>query len=334
VTIVMVPRERFGLTRESIESLYANTTAPFELVVVDGGAPAELKTQLEAEAARRGFRLVRSDYYLAPNEARNLALQQVSTPYVVFVDNDLFVAPGWLERLLECADETGAWVVGPVYCIGEPAHQVVHMAGGRAGITERNGRRELYEQHRHAGLRLGDLRLKREPCELVEFHCMLVRSEVFEKLGPLDEALLSTPEHLDLCLAVREAGGAIFLEPAAVVTYVPPPPLAWNDLPFFVLRWSESWTRASLDHFRRKWRLPADDQCLIAHHAWLGSHRLMALPGWNRVRGRFGGEVAAWIERTLISPAETAVHRRLLKTTRHTWHDVRTGRDIAKASLF
>ncbi|MBA3294528.1 MAG: hypothetical protein H0T40_12575 [Geodermatophilaceae bacterium] len=62
----------------------------------------------------------------------------------------------------------------------------------------------------------------------------------------LDQLLLSTREHLDLCLQIVEAGGSVWLEPASVVTYVTPPPVVRPDSPYFLLRWSESWNVASL----------------------------------------------------------------------------------------
>ena len=51
---------------------------------------------------------------------------------------------------------------------------------------------------------------------------------VFDK--ELDENLKAIYEHVDLCLAVRAAGGSIILEPQAVVTYVVGQPLYGNYL--------------------------------------------------------------------------------------------------------
>jgi GT2 family glycosyltransferase len=114
ITIVVVPRERFSLSARTLESLYAHTTEPFRLVYVDGRSPSRIRRHLEAQARARGFRLVRSDRYLSPNQARNLGLRHVETEYVVFMDNDVLLTPGWLEALVGCADATGAEVVGPL----------------------------------------------------------------------------------------------------------------------------------------------------------------------------------------------------------------------------
>src|ERR1700722_135483 len=146
VTIVVVPRERFSYCRTSLECLYANTHLPFRLVYVDGGSPKSVKRYLERQAEAKGFQLIRTESYLSPNQARNIGLRHVKTKYVAFVDNDVEAAPGWLEALVLCAEETNASLVGPLYCIGKPVHEVIHMAGGEASIRVEEGRRRLYEK--------------------------------------------------------------------------------------------------------------------------------------------------------------------------------------------
>jgi GT2 family glycosyltransferase len=304
VTLVVVPRERFQMTRRSLESIYANTDFPFTLVYVDGGSPAATRRYLTAQARERGFRLLRTDRYLTPNEARNLGIAQATTRYIVFVDNDVLVTPGWLGALVRCATETGAWVVGPLYCMGELAQQTVHMTGGHAHIFEQDGARRFLEDHRFWGKPLLQVRpeLRREPCEMVEFHCMLVGSDVFRRLGPLDEGLKSALENPDFCMSVRQAGGEIYFEPAALVTYLPPPPLAWSDLQYFLRRWSYAWNRASLLRFREKWHLPEDDPNLTQQFkAWTRWRRdglvspdsLLA----RALRSRFGPSLARSLSR-------------------------------------
>jgi GT2 family glycosyltransferase len=255
VTIVVVPRERFSYTERSLQSIYSHTTFPFRLVYVCAGAPTRIKRFLENESRQKNFQLIGTDHYLSPNQARNLALRHVTSKYVVFIDNDALVTPGWLEALICCAEETEAWVVGPLYLIGALELQTIHMAGGIAHIKKQQGRRILYDEHRLVDTPLAEVRvpLERGPCDYVEFHCMLVRTDVFERLGPLDEGLLSVHEHIDLGLAVRRAGGSVYFEPSAVTTYVPPPPCDWSDLPYFMLRWSEAWNVASVRHFNEKW---------------------------------------------------------------------------------
>lgn len=261
VTLVVVPRERFSCAQASLESIYQYTTLPFELVYVDGNSPAKVKQYLETQSQEKQFQLIRTDYYLYPNQARNLGLAQVKTKYLVFVDNDVIVSPGWLEALVQCAEETNATVVGPLMCQHEPLHEVIHFAGGESHVWQDNtGRQRIREKMYSQGQRVADLRdrLQRQPTELAEFHCVLVRTAIFEQLGSLDAAMLNTKEHLDFCMSVRAAGGTVYFEPASTVTYVPGPPLELTDLHYYMLRWSDAWTIASLHHLRDKWNLAED----------------------------------------------------------------------------
>lgn len=89
VTIVVVTRERFSCTQDSLESLYEHTDYPFQLIYIDGNSPAKTQQYLQAKAQAKNFKIIRTDYYLSPNHACNIGLNQVDTKYIVFVDNDV-----------------------------------------------------------------------------------------------------------------------------------------------------------------------------------------------------------------------------------------------------
>jgi GT2 family glycosyltransferase len=106
---------------------------------------------------------------------------------------------------------------------------------------------------------------------------MLVRTEIFEEIGLLDEGLLSTREHIDFCMTVTSAGGTIYCEPASVVTYVPGLKLQLPELAFFMLRWSDAWEIASLEHFAEKWQLTTKDKYFKKRYKRMGHRRHQAL---------------------------------------------------------
>lgn len=262
-TVVVVPRERFSAARESLESVLANTEPPFELVYVDGGSPRRLRRWLEAQAAEHGFQLIRRDRYLSPNEARNIGLDAVDTEFVAFLDNDVLVKRGWLQKLVECAEETGAAAVGPLTC--ENDFDTIHFAGGEVEINEEREDEEIarhvHEKMYHPQRKLEAVssELVRQEVQLCEFHCVMVRTDSLRAVGGFDEGMLNTREHLDFSLSLAKDGGSVWFEPESVVAYLPPPPLRLADLPFFMLRWSDDWERRSLNHFRRKWDLVEDE---------------------------------------------------------------------------
>lgn len=307
VTIVVVPRERFSYAKTSLESIYEHTQIPFNLVYIDGNSPKKLKQYLKEQSQLKGFKLLRSDIYLYPNQARNLGLQHVDTKYLAFVDNDVVVSPGWLSALVRCAEETDATVVGPLMCQHDPIHQEVHFAGGESHIwVDKLGRRRLREKMFYQGKTVDAIRdrIQRTPTELAEFHCTLVRRSIFDQIGLLDEAMFNTKEHLDFCMSVREAGGTVYFEPESVVTYVPGSPSEWTDLHYYMLRWSDEWTLKSLQHLQKKWDL-AEDAYFTTKYKKLGWRRKMTIVApiiWKLTFGLYSPKlerVLMWFEHRL-----------------------------------
>ncbi|MBD2069395.1 glycosyltransferase family 2 protein [Leptolyngbya sp. FACHB-671] len=316
VTIVVTPRERFSYTRESLESIYQYTKVPFKLVYVDGNSPTKIRQYLEAKSQEKGFEIIRTNYYLFPNRSRNLGLERVETPYVVFVDNDVIVTSGWLEALIQCSEETGATVVGPLVCQEEPVHETIHFAGGESRIIrDIKGRLRLREKMYKQGRRVADIRpqLQRTPTELSEFHCTLVKTEVFRQISFFDEAMLNTKEHVDFCMAVAQVGGTVYFEPDSVATYVPGKPLKWTDLHFYMLRWSDAWELASLSRMQEKWGL-AEDSYFKQKYKALGWRRrdTILLPLIQKItfgiKHRFLQKVLMY---GLLAPVEKRLNRYL-----------------------
>jgi GT2 family glycosyltransferase len=333
-TVIVTQRERFGMTKESLESLYDNTEGPFEVVYVDGRSPRATADYLKAEAARRGFTLIRKERFLTPNEARNLGIAAAKTRYVAFCDNDVLYTPGWLAALEACAEETGAAVVAPLTCQGLPAHQEIHQAGGdyvedpelmeaffKVAPGEKRDFVELMHGH---GEKVADWedRLQRQETGCSEFHCALARRDVFDRIGPLDEGMLSTKEHIDFCMSVRAAGETVWFEPASVVTYVFPcraRPIETADWPFFSLRWSDAYGRRSLEHFIAKWNLDTGPNYVAGKQRIYPTRRIQGilvplarrLPFVNRDRTRTmrAAQLLGYLERR-INPIWVAINDR------------------------
>jgi GT2 family glycosyltransferase len=354
VALIVGPRERFSSTRKSLESIYNDTEYPFDLVYVDVCTPAPVRRYLEEQAAAKSFKLIRTPYYISPTQSKNVGLRYIlahhanTYRYVVFIENDVIVKRGWLTKLVECAEETGAAVVGPLTCIGQPAHQVIHNAGGKSYIAiEVEGdqvRRHIYQSAALTGKAVAEVqeKLHRKKTDYVEFHCMLVRTEIFEKIGLLDEGMLATREHIDFCFMVTEAGGSIYSEREAVITTdtigietnqtglvawfgaLQLPDFKWFDLPYFMVRWNDTWDLASLHHLRQKWHLTEDDY-FKKRYAKVGArrHELLVKP---LVRRLTFGKGNPWLEK-LLTTVERQINRFVYY--RYTQHVARIHRKSA-----
>jgi GT2 family glycosyltransferase len=272
VTIVVSPCERYGLAKASLESLYQNTSIPFDLIYVTSAAPSKLVAWIDEQAKTRNFTHLRHREQITPNEARNHGARLAKTTHIAFVDNDVEFAPGWLDRLLACARETGAEVVTPLTCHNTPFHTFIHHVGSTFTpdpakfFATPKGERDIEDVIRLQNARVTDTELVREPTQCCEFHCVLVQRAALQAVGGFDEQMLATRETIDFSMQILERGGVVMFEPSSIVTYLFPTratPIEGTDLAFFAVRWSPEWQRKSLAHFAAKWGLKSDGY--IAH---------------------------------------------------------------------
>lgn len=302
ITIIVSPREHSGSTQQFLESLYKHTKMPFELVYVDAGSPKHVEKYLVQAATEYNFTLLRSEHFLLPNQSRNLGLSQVTTDYIVFIANDIYVTHGWLERLWQCAQEVNAAVVCPLASAGTPLHGRIYQARSEAQMTAETPSStrssppgdELDLPHHSSR----PPQLSRWACDFAELNCLLVKRDIFEQIGYFDPRLLGAQADMDFCFNINRLDGTLFCETTSVVTPVTQRPDHWLDWFFFMLHWSDAWERESLMHFQQKWNLGIDNdfqQC----YGDLGQHRHQTCL-YPFLRWLTRGHVSTWLEQLAI----------------------------------
>jgi GT2 family glycosyltransferase len=291
VSIIVVPRERFSCTQTSLESLFANTSEPYDLTYIDAGSPKDVSDYLQTMSETYSFRLIRVDKYLPPNTARNTGLRHApASDYTVFLDNDVIFKPGWLGSLLATAQHTGAAAVAPL-TFEDEHFEIVHQWSGKFNFNNtENGLQVMTEYRPYAHKKIAQVEnsISERPTQLTEFHCLLVRTDVFQQIGMLDERLLSMAEESDFCLSLLRHGYTIYSQPKSHVAYLPPSPnsLTRTDLPFFFIRWSDAWLEQSVEHFRVKHSLSPSSPCLKNYRGFVKNHRFQCSTKHGRMRNR------------------------------------------------
>ena len=254
VTIVMTARERHNLTEAAIESIVLNTGKPFRFIYAESQAPEWLKETLSRRAGEWGLEVVSYGESLWPNQLRRRILPEIDTDYAVFLDNDVSVEPGWLEKLVACADETGAGIVCPLYLIGDGSTRKIHMAGGRLTEIPTEKGIVLEERHQLANHDTAEAsNLRREKCDYGEFHCMFIRTKLAKDASIFDDRIVCVHEHIDAALTAKKNGYPIYLEPSVKVTYLALAPFMLADLAYFRERWAFAAAESSIKAFCSKW---------------------------------------------------------------------------------
>lgn len=284
--------------------LLARTDSRHPVVVVDGAAPPRVAALFDRLADSSGrLRVVRRNRFLGSNEARNLGADGAQTPWIAFVENDCRLSDGWLETLLAAGEARDAASVYPAYLENRAGALHVHGLGADLEISGPVGAQRIREDLFLIGRRWDDVRpdLVPSPRLQAEPHVLLIRKEMLDGLGGLDEGLLGWFEHVDLALHHHRLGVEAWNVPQAECLYEPPPPLHRSDLEFFLLRWGTDWYEKSLSRLCTAWGLdPRDSEW--AHHSRYRSAVLRAgLPGPRRV--------GPLIDRSTRPLARLAAHR-------------------------
>ncbi|ANB03840.1 hypothetical protein ECTOBSL9_2213 [Ectothiorhodospira sp. BSL-9] len=205
VSLIIPTRDRVEILRPCLEAILERTDYPdFEVLVVDNESrcPQTLAyfEELRADPRVRVLEWHRRFNYSAIN---NFAVTQARGDIIGLVNNDIEpINADWLTEMVShaCRPEIGCVGAKLYYPNGRIQHGGVILGlGGVAGHS-----------HKHLP---GDAQGYFNRLQLVQnlsavtAACLLVRREVFDQVGGLDEKNLPVAfNDVDLCLKVREAG--------------------------------------------------------------------------------------------------------------------------------
>lgn len=204
ISLIVPTRDRADVLRRCVESILAKTTYPdFELVVVDNRSRARAALEYLGElAARERVRVLHYDAPFNFSAINNWAARQCSGQLLGLVNNDIeVISPGWLEEMAGFAVRPDVGAVGAMLYYPDDTIQHAGMVLGINGVAG----------HVHAGEPRGCRGyqwrgLVAQDLSAVTGACLLVRRELFEALGGLDERLPVEFNDVDFCLRLRQHG--------------------------------------------------------------------------------------------------------------------------------
>jgi GT2 family glycosyltransferase len=207
VTVVIPNWNRRDLVERLIRQLGAQSHPVAQILVVDNGSQDG-----SAEAARQaGARAIEMGRNAGFSAAVNRGILETRTELVAIVNNDVEPAPSWLERLVEAMREPDvSFAAGKLLSASEPGSldgAYDALCRGACPWRAGHGRRDGSPWDRPVEIRFAP------------FTATLFRTELFRRVGLLDERFESYLEDVDFCLRAARQGSIGTYVPSAVAVH-------------------------------------------------------------------------------------------------------------------
>jgi len=225
--IVIVNYRTPGLVLDALDSLEGQVEAGLdEIVVVDNASGDGSAERLERAIAARGMgrycRVIRAERNGGFAWGNNLGIRAADANFYLLLSSDTLVRKGAVHALLSHLQaHPGVGVCGPrlEWPDGTPQGSCFrdHTPVSELLAAAETGALCRLLRDFEVALPVSD-----EPCEAewISFACVMIRREVIEKIGLLDEGYFMYFEDSDYCRAARAAGFRIQCFPGAHVVHL------------------------------------------------------------------------------------------------------------------
>ncbi|MDD5136154.1 MAG: glycosyltransferase family 2 protein [Candidatus Omnitrophica bacterium] len=169
--IIMPVWNEPDVTRECVDSIVEHTRYPYRLVIIDNASDAPTKEYLLSLNGRADVKaeIIRNEENLGFVKAVNQGIRFSDAPYICIMNNDTVATEGWLETMVAAME--GHKDVG---LINPTSNTFSHDPDAGETIDQYAAKLRRFTN-------------KVQELHCCRFFCTVIKREVLEKLGPLDE---------------------------------------------------------------------------------------------------------------------------------------------------
>lgn len=245
ISIIIPNRDEPRSLKQCLASIERSSYRNVELLIVENQSKLRETFRCYAELEQqKNVRLLTWDQSFNYAAANNFAATEAKGDVLLFLNNDVqAINPDWLERMVEHAlrPEVGAVGAKLYYPDGSIQH-----AGVILGIGGVGGHWHLYKARTEPGYfsRLVTI----QNFSAVTGACLMMRRNVFRKLGGFDERFVLAFNDVDLCVRARRKGYLVVWTPFAELYHHESKTRGLDDTPEKLARFNRE-----LTIFLKKW---------------------------------------------------------------------------------
>ncbi len=223
VSVIMVSYNCRQYIEQCLQSIAASPTAcSYKVIVVDNNSSDDTVSVVKSNFSN--VQLICNEENIGFARGNNQALQIANSRYAMLLNPDTLVREGAFDTIVKFLDaHVHVWALGPAILNGDgsPQRTGIRFPSNWNFLVETlfldrlfpysrlfGAHRELYEDYS-----------KPRAVDYVQGSCLVVRKEVIEKVGVLDERFFMYFEETDWCYRIKQAGGAIMFLPSAEVVH-------------------------------------------------------------------------------------------------------------------
>lgn len=210
VSIIIPTKDHIDDLRKCIDSIRKSTYLNYEIIIVENNSEkAETFAYYDTLKKFSNIKIVIWENEFNYSAINNYGVGSATGEYIVLLNNDIeLITPNWIqEMLMHCQREEVGIVGAKLYY---PDDTIQH-AGVIIGIGGVAGHSHKYYSRNDNGY-FSRLKIIQN-LSAVTAACLMVRKDVFDSVGGLDEMFKVAFNDVDFCLRVRETGKLVIFTP-------------------------------------------------------------------------------------------------------------------------
>jgi glycosyltransferase involved in cell wall biosynthesis len=215
VSIIIPTKDKAVLLRRCVESIRGKSTySNYELIIVDNNSTEETTmAYLKRLGSYPDCRVLKFDEPFNYCRINNYAVTEARGDLLLFLNNDTeVITPGWMEEMVSHAQHQETGAVGVKLLFPDKLIQHGGVIIGLGGFAAHAFYRLPAECYGYMAL----AQVTRN-VSAVTAACLMMRREVFEEVGGLDDNLDVAYNDIDMCLKIIDHGYNIVWTPHALL---------------------------------------------------------------------------------------------------------------------